>query len=81
MTFLKVEDTPRVRDLPLSERPVNRLRCYGPGALSTTELIASVVRCSLNQSLCLFARRIHLFPPGVEVQRLAEAVGLFSEVP
>ena len=33
-----------VRDLPESERPANRLRQYGPGALSTTELLAIILR-------------------------------------
>jgi DNA repair protein RadC len=41
-TFLKVYDTPRIGDLPLSERPVNRLRRYGPTALSTVEVIAAI---------------------------------------
>ena len=32
-----------VKDLPESERPANRLRQYGPGALSTTELLAIIL--------------------------------------
>jgi DNA repair protein RadC len=32
-----------VRDLPESERPANRLRQHGPGALSTTELLAIIL--------------------------------------
>jgi DNA repair protein RadC len=31
---------PTLRELPESERPVNRLHAYGPAALSTTELVA-----------------------------------------
>lgn len=31
---------PTLRELPESERPVNRLHFYGPAALSTTELLA-----------------------------------------
>jgi DNA repair protein RadC len=43
-TFLKVYDTPRIGDLPASERPVNRLRRHGPTALSTVELIAAILQ-------------------------------------
>ncbi len=31
---------PTIRELPESESPVNRLHFYGPGALSTSELLA-----------------------------------------
>jgi len=31
---------PTLRELPESERPVHRMNCYGPAALSTTELLA-----------------------------------------
>jgi len=44
MSFLKVYDTPRIQDLPVKERPVNRLAHYGPTALSTTELIAAITQ-------------------------------------
>jgi DNA repair protein RadC len=40
MTFLRTYDTPRIGDLPTSERPVNRLRYRGLMSLSTSELIA-----------------------------------------
>jgi hypothetical protein len=44
MSFLRPghEDTyrPQVSDLPVRDRPVNRLREAGPGALSTTEVVA-----------------------------------------
>jgi DNA repair protein RadC len=43
-TSLKVYDTPRVRHLPARERPVNRLRRYGPTALSATELLATIIQ-------------------------------------
>jgi DNA repair protein RadC len=43
-TFLKVYDTPRIGDLPVSERPVNRLRHDGPTALSTIEVIAAILQ-------------------------------------
>ena len=44
MSFIQVHDTPRVRDFPVEERPANRLAHYGPGALSTTELIATILQ-------------------------------------
>ena len=43
-TFLKVYDTPLVGDLPVKERPVNRLVQYGPTALSTIELVAAIIQ-------------------------------------
>lgn len=33
-----------IRELPEGERPVNRLHRYGPGALSTSELIAAIIQ-------------------------------------
>lgn len=33
-----------VRELPASEHPINRLRHYGPAALSQTELVAAVLQ-------------------------------------
>jgi DNA repair protein RadC len=44
MTFLTVHGQPLIRDLPATETPVNRLRCSGPTALSTTELVASILK-------------------------------------
>lgn len=38
------EYTPMIRDLPNSERPRERLATYGPGALSTAELLAILLR-------------------------------------
>jgi len=43
-SFIKVYNTPRVRELPARERPVNRLMHYGSGALSTIELIAAILQ-------------------------------------
>lgn len=34
---------PTIRELPATERPVNRLHHYGPAALSTTELLAITI--------------------------------------
>jgi DNA repair protein RadC len=39
-----VEYQPRIRDLPESERPRERLQAYGPGSLSTSELLAIILR-------------------------------------
>jgi DNA repair protein RadC len=36
----KEEYHPKIRDMPAAERPINRLAHYGPGALSSAELIA-----------------------------------------
>jgi len=46
-TFVKQSDNgPKVRDLPVSERPVNRLREAGPQAVSNTELLACLLQSS-----------------------------------
>ena len=42
----QIEYRPRVRDLPVKEQPVNRLRHVGPGAVSTTELLACLLQTS-----------------------------------
>ena len=49
---------PKVRDLPLRERPVNRLRDAGPGALSTIEVLAAIIQTprALDQAQELLAR-------------------------
>jgi len=39
-----VEYHPLIRDLPESERPRERLQSYGPGSLSTSELLAILLR-------------------------------------
>ena len=39
-----VEYTPMIRDIPDSERPRERLKRYGAGALSTSELLAILLR-------------------------------------
>jgi len=40
----RVEYQPLIRDLPESERPRERLQAYGPGSLSTSELLAIILR-------------------------------------
>jgi DNA repair protein RadC len=44
MSFPTIHQTPQIRDLPASERPVNRLRHYGPMSVSTIELIAAILQ-------------------------------------
>ncbi len=39
-----LEYHPRIKDLPLDERPRERLKHYGAGALSTSELLAIILR-------------------------------------
>ncbi len=53
--------TPRpvaVRELPASERPVNRLHKYGAGSLSNAEIIAAVIQTpnALHEASSLLAR-------------------------
>jgi DNA repair protein RadC len=50
-TFLKVETKPNpghkptmIRELPPSERPVNRLNYYGAGSVSNAELLAAIIQ-------------------------------------
>ena len=63
MSFLQTPDTddtyrPQVNDLPVRDRPVNRLRDAGAGALSTTEVLACLIQTpdALNQAQELLAR-------------------------
>jgi DNA repair protein RadC len=61
MTFIRVEPDsyhPKVNDLPVRERPVNRLRNAGPAALSTTEVLACLLQTpdALYQAQELLAR-------------------------
>ena len=43
-----VHYSPMVRDMPLTERPRERLRNSGPGALSNAELIAILLRTGVK---------------------------------
>ena len=43
-----VEYHPRIKDLPPSERPRERLEHYGAGALSTSELLAIILRTGVG---------------------------------
>ena len=54
----QAEERPRVRDLPLRERPVTRLREVGPGAVSSAELLACLLQTpdALHQAQVLLSR-------------------------
>jgi DNA repair protein RadC len=62
LSFLHVEQPseyrPKVRDLPVRDRPVNRLREVGPSALSTTEVLAALLQTpdALDQARELLTR-------------------------
>ncbi len=43
-----VKYTPMVRDMPIAERPRERLRNFGPGALSNSELFAILLRTGVE---------------------------------
>jgi len=43
-----LEYHPRIKDLPLSERPRERLKYYGAGVLSTSELLAIILRTGVG---------------------------------
>lgn len=43
-----VEYHPMIRDLPSDERPRERLQHYGPGSLSTAELLAILIRVGVE---------------------------------
>ena len=54
-----VEYRPRIRDLPLKERPRERLREHGPGALSNSELLAIILRTgATSENVLDLARRL-----------------------
>ncbi|MGB2696006.1 MAG: DNA repair protein RadC [Dehalococcoidia bacterium] len=49
----------RIRDLPVSDRPRERLRDFGPGALSNSELLAILLRTgSAKESALAMATRL-----------------------
>jgi hypothetical protein len=62
LSFIQVERRseyrPRVRDLPVRERPVSRLREAGPTALSTAEVLACLLQTpdALHQAQELLVR-------------------------
>ena len=39
-----MNENPKMNDLPLEERPIERLICYGSEILSNTELLAIILR-------------------------------------
>jgi DNA repair protein RadC len=66
---------PAVRDLPVSERPINRLHHAGPGSLSTGELIAILLGTS--HQLMDAQRLLDVFEglPGLSRASLSELTG------
>jgi DNA repair protein RadC len=70
--------TPLIKELPASERPQQRLRDYGPDALSTTELLACLLQTpTLSQAqelICRFG-----FPQGLlnaSISELCQVSGI-----
>lgn len=54
-----VEYTPLIRDLPVEERPRERLLKYGPGALNNVELLAILLRTGVEgESALSLAQRL-----------------------
>jgi DNA repair protein RadC len=47
-THVAVEYRPTIKDLPSAERPRERLQTYGPGALSSAELLAIILRTGVG---------------------------------
>ncbi len=55
----KVEYHPTIKELPLSERPRERLRLYGASSLSTAELLAIILRTGVEgESVLALATRL-----------------------
>ncbi len=56
---MSVEYRPMIRDLPVGERPRERLKHYGAGALSTGELLAIILRVGVHgESVIQVANRL-----------------------
>ncbi|HID61747.1 MAG TPA: hypothetical protein EYP49_03225, partial [Anaerolineae bacterium] len=54
-----VEYYPMIKDMPVGERPRERLQHYGAGALSTAELIAILLRSGVaGESVLHLAERL-----------------------
>jgi DNA repair protein RadC len=54
-----VEYYPTIKDLPLGERPRERLEHYGPGALSVVELLAIILRTGAkDENVIRLAQRL-----------------------
>ncbi len=62
-TFPNTITPSRVREMPTTEQPVNRIREFGPPALSTTELIACILGTKdLTQALAVYQHFDGSFP-------------------
>lgn len=54
-----IEYNPTIKELPLTERPRERLEQYGPGALSVAELLAIILRTgSQDENVLRLAHRL-----------------------
>jgi len=54
-----LEYHPTIKDLPFNERPRERLKAYGPGALSNAELLAIILRTGVEgESVLNLATRL-----------------------
>src|SRR6266516_6804689 len=49
LALVKLEYHPTIHDMPTEERPRERLQHYGPKALSTTELLAIILRTGTSR--------------------------------
>jgi DNA repair protein RadC len=49
LTLVKLEYHPTIHDMPTEERPRERLKNYGPKALSTAELLAIILRTGTSR--------------------------------
>ena len=55
----RVEYQPMIRDMPMGERPRERLKLCGAGALSTGELLAIILRVGVSgESVVQVANRL-----------------------
>jgi len=55
----------RMKDIPVSERPYEKLEKYGPECLSNAELLAIIIRTgSLEETSVALAQRLLLFGEG-----------------
>src|SRR2546429_5739903 len=49
LALVKLEYHPTIHDMPTDERPRERLKHYGPKALSTAELLAIILRTGTSR--------------------------------
>ena len=79
-SFIRVYETPRIKDLPLRERPVNRLLDHGPTAISTTEILAAIIQgphalCQAQQLVVKFDGLVGLSRASLFELQSVEGIG------